>query len=326
MAAQTMQTLVTGGGGFIGSHLVEGLLRENHRVRVLDNFATGRRENLAAVREAVGPAAERLEVLEGDLRKDADVKQAVAGVEIIFHLGALGSVPRSIADPMTSHEVNATGTLRLLLAARDAGVRRVLYAGSSSVYGEVATLPKTEDLATIPISPYANTKRAAELYCRIFAPTYGLETTTLRYFNVFGPRQNPKLQYAAVIPIFIDRMLHGEPALIHGDGEQSRDFTYVANVVHANLLAARAPAAAVSGRIFNIACGSRFSLNYLVELLRRETGHDIPPVHGEPRPGDVAHSQADISQARQAFGYEPIVPFEEGIARTVAYFKGRAVP
>jgi nucleoside-diphosphate-sugar epimerase len=320
------RALVTGGAGFIGSHLTERLLAEGFQVRILDNFSNGRRENVTAVRDAAGSNARALDVLEGDLRSDADIASALKGVEVVFHLAALGSVERSIRDPLTSHEVNATGTIRLLLAARDAGVRRVLFAGSSSVYGENLALPKNEEMLTMPMSPYAASKRDGEIYCRLFQRLYGLETITLRYFNVFGPRQNPNSQYAAVIPLFIDRLMRNEPPLVQGDGEQTRDFTFVENVVEANVKAARAPAEKVSGRIFNIACGDRYSLNHLLDILQRETGRNIPATYCDPRPGDVRDSQADISLARSSFGYEPTVSFEEGLRRTVEYYRNTALP
>jgi nucleoside-diphosphate-sugar epimerase len=317
--------LVTGGAGFIGSHLAERLLREGMKVRVLDNFTTGRRENIDAIRDAAGRDASRLELIEADIRNDADNAAALKGVDLVFHQAALGSVERSTQDPLTSHEVNATGTLRLLLAARNARVRRFLFAGSSSVYGENLALPKTEEMPTLPMSPYALSKSSGEMHTRLFSRLYGLESLTLRYFNVFGPRQNPRSQYAAVIPLFIDRLHRGESPVVHGDGEQSRDFTYVENVVEANIRAAQAPADKVAGRIFNIACGNRYSLNYLLDILRRLTGRDVAAAFADPRPGDVRHSQADISLAREAFGYEPVVSFEEGLRRTVENYRTGAL-
>jgi nucleoside-diphosphate-sugar epimerase len=327
MLTPDAKVLVTGGAGFIGSHLVERLLAEGNAVRVLDNFSTGRAENLDQVRDAVGPAAAaRLEVHTGDLREPADVARAVKGMNVVFHEAALGSVERSVEDPLTTNEVNTTGTLRLLVAARDAGVARLVFAGSSSVYGEVEGLPKTEEMATIPMSPYGTTKRDGELYCRQFAMLYGFNSVTVRYFNVFGPRQSPNSQYAAVIPIFIDRILKGEPPIINGDGEQSRDFTYVANVVDANLLAARAPAEAVRGEILNMACGTRYSLNELVRLLAGLTGKEVAPHYRAARAGDVRHSEADISRARRILGYQPRVSFEDGLRQTVEYFQKSVVP
>lgn len=326
MPHSSTQVLVTGGAGFIGSHLVQRLLQEGSSVRVLDNLSTGRRSNLDEVRAAVGETvAARLSLFEGDIQRDEDVARAVDGIEVVFHLAALGSVERSIHDPMTTHEVNATGTLRMLIKAREAGVRRFVFAGSSSVYGEIEELPKREATPTLPLSPYALSKQAGELSCRIFGRLYGMETVTLRYFNVFGERQNAKSQYAAVIPLFISRLLAGEPPRINGDGTNSRDFTYVANVVEANLLAARAPADRIRGEIFNIACGSRHSLNELVGILRRLTGSPVDPQYGDPRPGDVRHSEADITRARQLLGYEPTVSFEEGLGRTIGYFRKTAV-
>lgn len=303
--------LVTGGAGFIGSNLVRALLERGGNVRVLDNLATGRRTNLADI-------ATEIELIEGDLRDPAVVERAVRGVDTVFHQGALPSVARSLTEPLASHEVNATATLSLLLAARDAGVRRFVYASSSSVYGNTPVLPKSEDLPTSPLSPYAVSKLAGEQYCRVFAQLYGLETVALRYFNVFGPRQDPTSQYAAVIPRFIHAMRRGEPPLIHGDGTQSRDFSYVANVVDANLRAATAPN--VGGEVFNIACGERHSLLELVSALNRILGTRIEPRFGAPRPGDVKHSQADIARARRLLGYEPRVSFEEGLALTVAWY------
>jgi len=299
--------LVTGGGGFIGSNLVERLLRGGARVRVLDNFATGRRENLIDV---LGD----IELIEGDIQSYERVHNAVRGCEVVFHLAALPSVPRSIQDPLTSNASNVIGTLNVLLAARDEGVRRVVYASSSSVYGANRELPKREEMPAVPIAPYAVAKLAAENYCRSFSEVYGLETVSLRYFNVFGPRQDPLSQYAAVIPNFITALMRGEPPVIYGDGEQSRDFTYVENAVEANLLAADAPN--VRGQVFNIACGERISLNELVTELRSLTGRDLEPVHEPARPGDIRHSLADISRAREALGYEVNVDVREGLART----------
>jgi len=280
-------------------------------VRVLDNFATGRRSNLEDV-------ADDIELVEADLRDATAVAQAAAGCELIFHLGALPSVPRSIADPVSTHDVNATGTLNVLIAARDAEVRRVVLASSSSIYGANRELPKRETMQPLPISPYAVAKLAGESYAYSFHEVYGLETVTLRYFNVFGPRQDPRSQYSAVIPKFILAFRHGQSPTIFGDGLQSRDFTYVENVVDANLVAAKAPD--VGGRVYNIACGGGVSLNEIAERLRDAVGSDLPINHGPERPGDVKHSQADISAARQDLDYEPAVGIGEGIRRTVAYF------
>jgi UDP-N-acetylglucosamine/UDP-N-acetyl-alpha-D-glucosaminouronate 4-epimerase len=304
-------SLVTGGGGFIGSHVVRRLLREGHAVRVLDNFATGHRANL-------GDLLGDVELIEGDLQSYERVHNAVRGCDLAFHLGALPSVPRSIQDPLTSNATNVVGTLNVLLAARDEGVRRVVYASSSSTYGAGAELPKREDMHPLPIAPYAVSKLAGEGYCRAFHEVYGLETVALRYFNVFGPGQDPRSQYAAVIPNFITAALEGRPPTIHGDGEQSRDFTYVDNAVDANLLAASAPGAA--GLAFNVACGERTSLNRIVARLAELCGHEVEPVHVDSRPGDVRHSLADISRAREVLGYEPAVDFDEGLRRTFAHY------
>jgi nucleoside-diphosphate-sugar epimerase len=310
--------LVTGGGGFIGSHLVERLLTDGHRVRVLDDFSTGRRSNIEAVRSA-GP--ERLHVSTGDIRDEKLTRDAMSGVEGVFHLAALGSVPRSVSHPLETHAVNGTGTLNLLLAARDEGVRRVVFAGSSSVFGALEILPKLEDHPTLPISPYGLSKLVGENYMRLFHELYGLETVTLRYYNVFGPRQNPKGQYAAVIPIFIAKLLAGEKPVVDGDGEQTRDFTYVSNVVDANILAMEQPAEKIAPGLFNIAAGGRHSLNRLLAILGEALGVDPQAIHGPARPGDIKHSQADITRAREHLGFTPAVSFEEGLRRTVAYFK-----
>jgi UDP-glucose 4-epimerase len=298
--------LVTGGAGFIGSHLVEALVARGHEVRVLDNFSTGRRENLAAVRQ-------RIKLFEADLTDLAAVRAATRGVEVVFHQGALASVPRSVADPLATHQVCATGTLHVLLAAREAGARRVVYAASSSAYGASTRLPKRETDPTLPLSPYAVAKLAGEHYCAAFSEVYGLETIRLRYFNVFGPRQSPDSPYAAVIPLFLQAMLAGRSPVIHGDGSQSRDFTYVADVIQANLLAADAPG--VGGKVYNIACGNRTSLLELVSQINQLLGSAIPPVHDEARAGDVRHSQADISQACADLGYSPRTNFDQGLRR-----------
>ena len=299
--------LVTGGAGFIGSNLAEALVKSSHRVRVLDNFATGARANLTAG---------AVELLEGDLRDAAIVERAVQGIEVVFHQAALPSVARSLEDPATTHAVNATGTLTLLLAARRAGVRRVVYASSSSVYGDSPTLPKREEMPTQPKSPYAVSKLAGEQYCQVFAAAFGLETVSLRYFNVFGPRQDPASPYAAVIPKFLTAMRRGERPVIFGDGKQSRDFTYVENAVRANLLAAEAPRA--SGEVINVACGARVTLLELVEQLNHLLGTYLDPIFAPPRPGDVRHSQADLTRAAALLGYQPTVDLQEGLARMAA--------
>ncbi|MBL8796383.1 MAG: SDR family oxidoreductase [Planctomycetia bacterium] len=308
--------LVTGGAGFIGSHLVDALLARGDEVHVLDDFSTGRRANLAHV-------AERIDVVEGDLTNLATVREAAEGVQVIYHQGALPSVPRSVADPWTTHQVCATGTLHVLMAARDAGVRRVVYAASSSAYGNSERLPKREADPTDPLSPYAVAKLAGEQYCAAFTRVYGLETVRLRYFNVFGPRQAPDSPYAAVIPLFIEAIQNGRPPRLHGDGLQSRDFSYVANVVDANLRAAEAPNA--SGKVYNVACGERITLLDLIARINRLLGTNVQPVHGDPRPGDVRHSQADISRARADLGYEPRVGWEEGLRLCVESFIAQAV-
>ncbi len=307
------KALVTGGGGFIGSHLADRLLAEGHEVRVLDNFSTGRRSNIAA---RIG----EVEIVEGDIQSYERVHNAVRGCEVVFHLAALPSVPRSIQDPLTSHATNATGVLNVLLAARDEGVRRVVYASSSSVYGASTSLPKVEDAAPLPISPYAVSKLAGEGYCRTFTEVYGLETVALRYFNVFGPRQDPLSQYAAVVPRFISSLTRGEPPVIFGDGEQSRDFTYVDNVIQANVQAAVADG--VAGRVYNVACGERFTLNALVAQIADIVASDVEPDHAPARAGDVRHSMASIERARADLGYEPEVSFADGLARTAAFLAG----
>jgi UDP-glucose 4-epimerase len=308
--------LVTGGAGFIGSHLVEALLARGHTVRVLDNFSTGRRANLAHLRECI-------DLRVGDLADLEAVRAAARGVEVVFHQGALASVPRSVADPAATHQACATGTLHVLTAAREAGARRIVYAASSSAYGASARLPKHETDPTLPLSPYAVAKLAGEQYCAAFTHVYGLETVRLRYFNVFGPRQPPDSPYAAVIPLFMQALLEGRPPTIHGDGQQSRDFTFIDDVVQANLLAAEAPG--VAGKVYNIACGRRTSLLELVARMNALLGTDIRPVHDEPRPGDVRHSQADIAAARADLGYSPRVDINEGLRRCLEHFTAGTV-
>ncbi len=309
--------LVTGGAGFIGSHIAERLLEEGHRVRILDDFSTGYRHNVEPLAERYSG---RLEVVEGDVARIEDCHGAVREMTYVIHHAALASVPRSLADPAACHRSNADGTLNILLAARDAGVRRVVYAGSSSVYGESKKLPKDETMHPQPLSPYALTKLMGEEYLRLFRMHYGLETVTLRYFNVFGPRQDPDSPYAAVIPIFISHLARGERPTIHGDGLQSRDFTYVSNVVDANLAACRAPNAA---GVYNVACGARTTLLELLERIQEILGTHVPPIHSDPRPGDIRHSEADISRARRDLGYEPAVSIADGLPATVAYFRQR---
>ena len=315
-----MKVLVTGGGGFIGSNLVEALLRRGDDVRVIDNFATGRRENLAEAPAWAEAGGGRFELVEGDIRDEEAVRRAVADRDVVLHQAAIPSVARSVADPLTSHRVNVDGTLNLLLAARDLGVRRFVMASSSSLYGESPTLPKGETMCPDPISPYGLDKLAAETYCRLFHRLYGLGTVALRYFNVFGPRQDPSSEYSAVIPKFTAALLAGRAPTIYGDGGQTRDFTYIENVVRANLLAAEAPEEAC-GEAYNVACGERISLLDLAARLGRITGREIAPVHADPRPGDIRHSLAGIDKARRLLGYEPVVGLDEGLERTVAWYR-----
>jgi UDP-glucose 4-epimerase len=308
-----MRVLVTGGGGFIGSHLAGHLLEAGHEVRVLDNFATGQRSNVSDLGRDV-------ELIEGDIQSYERASKAVGGCEVVLHQAALPSVPRSVQDPLTSNATNVIGALNVLLAARDHGVRRVVCASSSSVYGSVAGLAaRREDQPSVPISPYATGKLAGEGYARSFYEVYGLETVSLRYFNVFGPRQDPTSQYAAVIPNFISALTAGRSPVIYGDGEQSRDFTYVANVVHANMLAI--DAAGVCGRVYNVACGERVTLNRLFGELRDLLDAEVEPVYDDPRPGDIKHSLADLSLARAELGYEPLVRLREGLEQTIEHFR-----
>lgn len=305
--------LVTGGAGFIGRNIVAELLLQGHRVKVFDNFATGRRSNLLEFKDHP-----EFQLIEADLRNPDAVQSAVNGTEYILHQGALPSVPRSVQDPVTSNDVNISGTLNILQAARTAGVKRVVFASSSSVYGNNPTLPKEENMPVSPLSPYALTKYAGERYCQIFHQIYGLETVALRYFNVFGPFQDPTSQYSAVIPKFINLIRNGERPVIYGDGHQSRDFTYVANNVQANILACTAPEAA--GKVMNIACGDRFSLLDLVEAINAFLGTRVEPVFEPERAGDVKHSQAAIDTARRILGFTPRVGFREGLEKTIAHF------
>jgi len=307
-----VKVLVTGGAGFIGSHLVERLLREGHKVRVLDNFSTGRLENLAAV-------VSYIELVEGDICNHGLVREAMQAVEIVFHQAALCSVERSVKEPQATNAVNIGGTLNVLLAAREEGVRRVVYASSSSVYGETVALPKQETQTPAPASPYAVTKLTGELYCRTFYQLFGLETFSLRYFNVFGPRQDPNSPYAAVIPRFINALLQGEPPIINGDGEQSRDFSYVDNVVEANLLAMKTQAG--FGEAFNIACGQRTTVTQLAEYLIGLVGQDVKPIHCQPRAGDVRHSLADIAKAEAFLTYRPRIDLPSELECTVKWYR-----
>ncbi len=307
-----MKTLITGGAGFIGSHIATALAERGDAVRVLDNLDTGRRENLAHL-------AGKVELIEGDVTDPRAVADAVKGVEVIFHQAALASVPRSVAAPLDTNAVCVTGTVNVLDAARKAGVRRVVYAGSSSAYGNDPTPSKSEAIVPAPISPYAAAKLAAEGYCRAFTETYGLETVTIRYFNVFGPRQDPDSEYSAVIPIFVSLMLKGKRPTVYGDGLQSRDFTYVSDIVQGNLLAADANG--VAGKVINVATGVQFTLLDLVASINRVLGTKIEPIFAEARPGDVRESLADISLARQLLGFKPLVSFDEGLERSIEYYR-----
>ncbi len=307
------KVLVTGGAGFIGSNLAEALLGQGHQVRILDNFSTGKRENLDFQEDTEG-----LQVIEGDIRAPEICRQAVEGVDFVFHEAALPSVQRSVEDPLTSNSVNVEGTLNVLLAARDGGAKRVIYAASSSVYGDTPTLPKKEEMPPNPLSPYALQKYMGEQYCRLFFQLYGLETVSLRYFNVFGRKQDPASIYAAVIPRFISALLERRSPIIFGDGEQSRDFTYIDNVVRANLLAMSAER--LQGEAINIACGERFSLNQLLAILKGILGSKQPALYEEPRQGDVKHSLADIHKGKEVLNYAPTVGIEAGLERTVEFF------
>ena len=308
------KVLVTGGAGFIGSHLTEALLRKGHHVRVLDDFSTGRRRNLKFDR-----AYSSLEIIEGDIRHLSICREAMKGIDYVFHQAALPSVQRSVEDPLSSNEVNVRGTLNILLASRENRVKRVMYASSSSIYGDTPTLPKKEGMPPAPLSPYALQKYVGEQYCRLFYQLYGLETISLRYFNIFGPRQDPNSIYSAVIPRFIDALLKNQPPVVFGDGEQSRDFTYIENVVHANLLAMSAKH--LRGEAINIACGKRTSLNQLVNVLKKIIGSKLSPVYEEPRKGDVRHPLADIRRGRQILNYGPKVGLRPGLEKTVDFFQ-----
>ena len=303
--------LVTGGAGFIGSHLCEELVRRGHQVRVVDSLITGRKQNLAHLPQ--------VEFLQGDLAEADVARRAVDGVDYVLHQAAIPSVPRSVEDPVTSNRANIDASLALLVAARDAGVRRVVYAGSSSAYGNSPTLPKVETMPTAPLSPYALQKLVAEQYCQMFTSLYGLETVTIRYFNVFGPRQDPSSPYSGVISLFISALCEGRRPTIYGDGGQTRDFTYVANVVDGVLLACEAPGA--SGEVINVATAGRVSLNELFATVRDLVGASVEPIYAEARAGDVRDSQADIAKAERLLGYRPVVSFEEGLGRTVAWYR-----
>jgi len=305
--------LVTGGAGFIGSNLTEALLQRGHFVRVLDDFSTGKRENLI-----FNKVYSSLEIIEGDIRDLSTCQKATKGTEYLFHQAALPSVQRSIEDPETSNAVNVGGTLNILLAARDEKVKRVIYASSSSIYGDTPTLPKHEEMPPNPLSPYALQKYIGEQYCRLFCQLYGLDTVSLRYFNIFGPKQDPNSLYSAVIPKFIDALLHDHSPIIFGDGEQSRDFTYIENVVQANLLAISANN--LHGGAINIACGKRTSLNRLLNILKEIVGSKLSPIYEDPRQGDVEHSLADICKGKEILNYKPTVGIEIGLKKTVDFF------
>jgi len=314
MEKERLMYLVTGGAGFIGCNIVRRLVAMGNSVRVLDDFSTGKKENLAGVG--------RVDIFEGSLIDLETVKRVLEGIEYVLHQGAIPSVPRSVADPLLSSEANVKGTINLLVAARDVGVKRFVFAASSSAYGDTEVLPKVESMASDPLSPYAVDKYSGELYAQVFANIYGLPTVSLRYFNIFGPYQDPASEYAAVIPKFIIKMLKGEPPVIYGDGEQSRDFTYIDNAVEANLLACQSEKVG-RGEVINIACGERYSLNELVGELNEILGTNIEPVYTDPQPGDVKHSLADISKAKEQLGYEVKVDFKEGLKRTVEWFRDR---
>ncbi len=309
--------LITGVAGFIGSSLARAVLAQGDKVRGIDNFSTGKLEN-------VGEILDRIELRQIDLLDLEAVKQACVDVDCVFHQAAVPSVPKSLLDPLGSNRANVDATVNLLVAARDAKVRRVVYAASSSVYGDTPTLPKREDMVPNPISPYAVAKLASEHYMISFYRCYGLETVCLRYFNVFGPRQDPASPYSGVLAKFITRMLRGEPPMIFGDGTQSRDFTYIDNAVEANLLAAKAPASEVAGRVFNVATGQRIDLSETVQILKKLTGYSGDAQYGSERAGDIKHSLADISLAETHFGYKPKVDFAEGLRRTVEWYRGQA--
>lgn len=309
--------LVTGGAGFIGSNIAEELAKRGKTVRILDNFLTGKRENIA-------PILNTIELIEGDVRNLDTCREACEGMDCVLHQAALPSVPRSIEDPILTNDINIRGTLNILLAARDAGVKRFVFASSSSIYGDDERLPKKEGQEGTPLSPYALSKLVGEKYCRIFSAIYGLPAVSLRYFNIFGPRQDPHSQYAAVVPNFIFRILQGENPVILGDGEQSRDFTHVANVVEANILAAEA--ADLSGEAVNIACGERTTVNSLAKQISEVLHLSLDPVYDRPRPGDIRHSFAEITKAESVLKYRPHISFSEGLVRTIAWYQERMKP
>jgi UDP-glucose 4-epimerase len=304
--------VVTGGAGFIGSHIVEDLVLRNEKVSIIDNFSTGKREN-AKLFEG------KAEIIDADLADAKNLAQILKGADYVIHQAAIPSVPKSIIDPVKSHNANVNATLQLLVACREAGVKRVVYASSSSLYGDSPSLPKHEGMMPNPLSPYGAQKLFAEMYCQVFTKAYGLETVSLRYFNVFGPRQDATSQYSGVLALFIPAVLQGRRPTIYGDGEQSRDFTYVKNVVEANLLACTAPG--IGGQVFNIACGDRITVNSMLKQINKITGKDISPVYADARAGDIKHSQADITLAKERMGYQGTVSFEEGLRHTIEWYR-----
>lgn len=304
--------LVTGGAGFIGSHITEELVKRGESVRVLDNFLTGKKENLTSFLTDI-------DLIEGDIRDYSQCQKAVKGIDYVLHQAALPSVPRSVSDPITSNEINITGTLNMLFASKEEGIKSFVFASSSAVYGDDQRLPKKEGNEGSPLSPYALGKLTGEQYCRIFSQLYGFNTVSLRYFNIFGPRQDPLSQYASAIPNFVSKILNNKQPIIFGDGEQSRDFAYVSNVVEANLLTSQAQN--VSGEVFNIACGSRTTVNLLIDEIKAILGKDIPSNFNDPRQGDVRHSHADISRAVEKLNYKPLITFSEGLKKTISWYK-----
>ena len=305
--------VVTGGAGFIGSHIVEELLLRNEKVTLIDNFSTGNREN-------VKPFEGKAQIVDTDLGQPNNLTQILKGADYVIHQAAIPSVPKSIIDPVKSHQANVNGTLQLLVACREAGVKRVVYASSSSLYGDSPTLPKHEGMMPNPLSPYGAQKLFGEMYCQVFTKSYGLETVSLRYFNVFGPRQDATSQYSGVLALFIPAVLQGRRPTIYGDGEQSRDFTYVKNVVDANLLACKAPG--VGGQVFNVACGDRITVNSILQQINKITGKDVSPIYADPRAGDIKHSHADITLAKERLGYQAKVGLEEGLRHTIEWYRG----
>jgi len=308
--------LVTGGAGFIGSNICKRLVAEGCFVRVVDNLLTGKRSNLDSVMD-------KIEFIEADMGQDEVARSVVKNIDVVFHEGALPSVPRSVDDPALTHRHCVDATFTLLMAARDAKVKRFVYAASSSAYGDTPTLPKVETMPTSPLSPYAVGKLVGEYYCSVFAKVFGLETIALRYFNVFGPQQDPTSQYAAAIPAFVTAILKDQRPTIYGDGEQSRDFTYIDNVVEANLCAARAPK--TNGQVVNIACGEKITVNEIIAMINASLGKNVEPIYAPSRPGDVKHSLADITAARKLIGFKPVVPFKEGLQRAIAWYRDNLV-